>query len=157
MRRPVEQPHGAAGRLIVQLGQKERPDVLADAVNLEVLQRQGVETDRNRVPAAHHELRELVAIAAEHRLLIDQELLHERVAQLQARDRQRPEAGADHARIGDRDLALPLRREQILDAGELAVLHPVRSEEHTSELQSPMYLVCRLLLEKKKTTKQQYK
>src|SRR5437763_2357031 len=27
---------------------------------------------------------------------------------------------------------------------------PLRSEEHTSELQSPMYLVCRLLLEKKK-------
>src|SRR5437879_10886730 len=29
------------------------------------------------------------------------------------------------------------------------VVH-LRSEEHTSELQSPMYLVCRLLLEKKK-------
>src|SRR5437762_7848483 len=28
-----------------------------------------------------------------------------------------------------------------------------RSEEHTSELQSPMYLVCRLLLEKKNTTR----
>src|SRR5437762_6860123 len=28
----------------------------------------------------------------------------------------------------------------------------VRSEEHTSELQSPMYLVCRLLLEKKNTS-----
>src|SRR5437763_12223171 len=28
-----------------------------------------------------------------------------------------------------------------------------RSEEHTSELQSPMYLVCRLLLEKKKISK----
>src|ERR1017187_10911480 len=28
-----------------------------------------------------------------------------------------------------------------------------RSEEHTSELQSPMYLVCRLLLEKKKIKK----
>src|SRR5437879_10007091 len=27
--------------------------------------------------------------------------------------------------------------------------HLLRSEEHTSELQSPMYLVCRLLLEKK--------
>src|SRR3712207_8207877 len=27
-----------------------------------------------------------------------------------------------------------------------------RSEEHTSELQSRQYLVCRLLLEKKKTT-----
>src|SRR3712207_8804536 len=30
--------------------------------------------------------------------------------------------------------------------------HVVRSEEHTSELQSRQYLVCRLLLEKKKTT-----
>src|SRR5436189_975138 len=29
-----------------------------------------------------------------------------------------------------------------------------RSEEHTSELQSPMYLVCRLLLEKKKNNEQ---
>src|SRR2546425_3883962 len=28
---------------------------------------------------------------------------------------------------------------------------PIRSEEHTSELQSLAYLVCRLLLEKKKT------
>src|SRR5690348_18199961 len=30
-----------------------------------------------------------------------------------------------------------------------------RSEEHTSELQSPVHLVCRLLLEKKKTTQHQ--
>src|SRR3712207_7822716 len=30
----------------------------------------------------------------------------------------------------------------------------VRSEEHTSELQSRQYLVCRLLLEKKKKIKQ---
>src|SRR5690348_18068411 len=29
-----------------------------------------------------------------------------------------------------------------------------RSEEHTSELQSPVHLVCRLLLEKKKKTMQ---
>src|SRR5260363_424934 len=29
---------------------------------------------------------------------------------------------------------------------------PSRSEEHTSELQSPDHLVCRLLLEKKKET-----
>src|SRR2546429_6351221 len=28
--------------------------------------------------------------------------------------------------------------------------HPTRSEEHTSELQSRLHLVCRLLLEKKK-------
>ena len=31
------------------------------------------------------------------------------------------------------------------------VAAPHRSEEHTSELQSRQYLVCRLLLEKKKT------
>src|SRR5439155_27191651 len=35
--------------------------------------------------------------------------------------------------------------------------HPLhRSEEHTSELQSRGHLVCRLLLEKKKKTTQQY-
>src|SRR5258708_34896442 len=32
------------------------------------------------------------------------------------------------------------------------VEHCLRSEEHTSELQSPDHLVCRLLLEKKKNT-----
>src|SRR3712207_7281334 len=33
------------------------------------------------------------------------------------------------------------------------LFHPsTRSEEHTSELQSRQYLVCRLLLEKKKTS-----
>src|SRR5690348_18204603 len=32
-----------------------------------------------------------------------------------------------------------------------AAVEPGRSEEHTSELQSPVHLVCRLLLEKKKT------
>src|SRR5690348_17414687 len=31
------------------------------------------------------------------------------------------------------------------------VIGEMRSEEHTSELQSPVHLVCRLLLEKKKT------
>src|SRR5258708_29612653 len=33
-------------------------------------------------------------------------------------------------------------------------LNPERSEEHTSELQSPDHLVCRLLLEKKKLDKE---
>src|SRR3712207_7741789 len=33
---------------------------------------------------------------------------------------------------------------------------PARSEEHTSELQSRQYLVCRLLLEKKKNNQQPY-
>src|SRR2546422_7047680 len=37
----------------------------------------------------------------------------------------------------------------------LAVQAAARSEEHTSELQSRLHLVCRLLLEKKKTNKKQ--
>src|SRR5258708_29655499 len=36
-----------------------------------------------------------------------------------------------------------------------AIFTASRSEEHTSELQSPDHLVCRLLLEKKKTQPQQ--
>src|SRR5437879_1904971 len=46
--------------------------------------------------------------------------------------------------------------DDIIDHGEVRRGKPTvrakmgRSEEHTSELQSPMYLVCRLLLEKKK-------
>src|SRR5437763_9404383 len=39
------------------------------------------------------------------------------------------------------------------DADRIERLIELRSEEHTSELQSPMYLVCRLLLEKKKKLK----
>src|SRR5438445_6427187 len=42
--------------------------------------------------------------------------------------------------------------ETLLKEGEEEASMP-RSEEHTSELQSRQYLVCRLLLEKKKPTK----
>src|SRR5207244_6132585 len=38
--------------------------------------------------------------------------------------------------------------------GVLVVVDGQRSEEHTSELQSPDHLVCRLLLEKKKRTRE---
>src|SRR6267154_2293269 len=34
--------------------------------------------------------------------------------------------------------------------------NPARSEEHTSELQSPVHLVCRLLLEKKKKVRKKW-
>src|SRR5207244_11498801 len=37
------------------------------------------------------------------------------------------------------------------DRNRIALAAPPRSEEHTSELQSPDHLVCRLLLEKKNT------
>src|SRR4051794_41385671 len=42
----------------------------------------------------------------------------------------------------------PLRR--LPDRPAARRSEPARSEEHTSELQSPVHLVCRLLLEKKK-------
>src|SRR3712207_8324082 len=65
------------------------------------------------------------------------------------------------------DVVLDRVRAQAEPAGDLLVRQPfddqgqhlqlagreaLRSEEHTSELQSRQYLVCRLLLEKKKTT-----
>src|SRR5256885_7811598 len=51
----------------------------------------------------------------------------------------------DHADLGLRHGPLPAGR-----ATEPDRRHAPRSEEHTSELQSPCNLVCRLLLEKKK-------
>src|SRR5258708_11459231 len=50
------------------------------------------------------------------------------------------------------DLKLPRILEVIDLIDQAAKNHPrkLRSEEHTSELQSPDHLVCRLLLEKKK-------
>src|SRR3712207_7295216 len=45
-----------------------------------------------------------------------------------------------------------LRRQVPLYLARGATSLDCRSEEHTSELQSRQYLVCRLLLEKKKTT-----
>src|SRR5690348_18183501 len=50
-----------------------------------------------------------------------------------------------------------VRRSTLADANEARdwriYAELARSEEHTSELQSPVHLVCRLLLEKKKKTK----
>src|SRR2546425_8218017 len=46
---------------------------------------------------------------------------------------------------------LPYKRKELLCRRRHQEQHAGRSEEHTSELQSLAYLVCRLLLEKKKT------
>src|SRR5205823_150660 len=60
----------------------------------------------------------------------------------------RPCNRARKHRLRPRASALrPTRDHRLLAADEEAV---IRSEEHTSELQSLAYLVCRLLLEKKK-------
>src|SRR3712207_7894818 len=61
----------------------------------------------------------------------------------QRRARDRPSAQArDH--VADLDVEAAQRQPDVLT-------HDPRSEEHTSELQSRQYLVCRLLLEKKKS------
>src|SRR3712207_8453249 len=59
---------------------------------------------------------------------------------------------AGGARPGRSRRGLPGRAVELRRAGppgQPARLVPARSEEHTSELQSRQYLVCRLLLEKK--------
>src|SRR5437762_11308388 len=51
-------------------------------------------------------------------------------------------------------VAVGIQDDEALALGQLVEARDLhRSEEHTSELQSPMYLVCRLLLEKKKRMK----
>src|SRR5690348_17674618 len=54
--------------------------------------------------------------------------------------------------VGDNGAAPGLRGTMPFDDEGVPTQDSVlRSEEHTSELQSPVHLVCRLLLEKKKT------
>src|SRR3712207_7220403 len=70
------------------------------------------------------------------------------------RSDQRPALRLQHQRA---DLAPALRRAAAarrhrLRGGRAHAGRRPRSEEHTSELQSRQYLVCRLLLEKKKNT-----
>src|SRR5690349_24006381 len=57
------------------------------------------------------------------------------------------EGDAEH--VGDHLVAEPLSLQLVNEVDE-DLIHSVRSEEHTSELQSRRDLVCRLLLEKKK-------
>src|SRR3712207_8103069 len=57
--------------------------------------------------------------------------------------------------VGDLALSLDLKHwvnDAAMSLFFLVVGLEIRSEEHTSELQSRQYLVCRLLLEKKKNT-----
>src|SRR3712207_7167904 len=57
---------------------------------------------------------------------------------------------------GDARRVDPPHAARLRDDDEVAAEDARRSEEHTSELQSRQYLVCRLLLEKKKHTNLKY-
>src|SRR5438552_9045615 len=57
--------------------------------------------------------------------------------------------GGVTGKVVDASTQQPLANVEVAIAGT-----PYRSEEHTSELQSPDHLVCRLLLEKKKQKQQ---
>src|SRR3712207_9452655 len=75
-----------------------------------------------------------------------------RSASATARGRSPPHGGSEVSLVQRpyvlrRRLSLEIRR---AGAGRAALRLRPRSEEHTSELQSRQYLVCRLLLEKKK-------
>src|SRR3712207_6886895 len=62
----------------------------------------------------------------------------------------------DYGQVGDgtaTDRPTPVQAAPGTRFTEVALGDSHRSEEHTSELQSRQYLVCRLLLEKKKKTK----
>src|SRR3712207_7132910 len=72
----------------------------------------------------------------------------QRAPHVQRVHRFRVRAGRDHRRVERGQGVAP----QQPRAGEAAE----RSEEHTSELQSRQYLVCRLLLEKKKKKRIRY-
>src|SRR5256885_13097062 len=66
------------------------------------------------------------------------------------RGREARRVGADLALIDDALLVAVDELDRVLHRDD------VRSEEHTSELQSPCNLVCRLLLEKKKKKIHEY-
>src|SRR3712207_8957700 len=72
-----------------------------------------------------------------------------RLARGIARRRARLDDRADAERLGTAP-NLAEKRDDLV-CGSRGTLGRLRSEEHTSELQSRQYLVCRLLLEKKKT------
>src|SRR2546426_8591058 len=63
-----------------------------------------------------------------------------------------PPASTVTRMVGGPGLGLPISLDAAVEGGALDrdAVHGARSEEHTSELQSPCNLVCRLLLEKKK-------
>src|SRR5205807_4771233 len=91
-----------------------------------------------------------------HRVFDSKEYTQEMIAQIDV-----SEVGAEKAKrlVADLETRCPICKGLIKKGFKVTRcgcgrdFHELRSEEHTSELQSPCNLVCRLLLEKKKKKK----
>src|SRR5215813_1048836 len=124
MRGAVDEPHrAAAGVHGVHLWEVIRLEVLAQALLLELAQEEGIDAEGDGVARAHHELRDLARVAAQCRLLVHEELLDDVVAQVETRARHGPEGVAHGPHVGEEQLALPARVEQVVEALDLFLDH----------------------------------
>src|SRR5699024_12585869 len=106
-------------------------------------------THSHRVCGGHHGAADSIHDCRD---VLDDRILHRAIGLPETRPRRphgsRPCAAVDHAasRLAS---AWGVRSAHTLSRGSLGIFTGLRSEEHTSELQSRFDLVCRLLLEKK--------
>src|SRR5207244_10832449 len=75
--------------------------------------------------------------------------VHLRASRVEPQVRGEARALGNHVRLREHRRAAPRSRDGRAHGAEAAAGEGARSEEHTSELQSPDQLVCRLRLEKK--------
>src|SRR2546429_4492351 len=145
---------------------------IAALLELRELLARGLPGERRVASVAHHGLLALAAQDITQELLefriqrparcaveVDMDVAYQRIASILKARRARGDVGtAVKSGEGDRldaRYASRLRHHRpgysVAVMRELIPEHVLRSEEHTSELQSRLHLVCRLLLEKKKT------
>src|SRR5205807_5081266 len=139
---------GASAEFVVggAQGRECRGDVAAQAGALRRDRRAGVQLHRP-VADVHRRRESAVALADAARAAVS--------AELAGRGRPGSPAATAYSCRGGRPVPRLLSLQQY-DSREAPELLALRSEEHTSELQSPCNLVCRLLLEKKKKTIKMY-
>src|SRR3989441_2545383 len=121
--------------------------IIGDATTSDVLHRARVEVAHGLVACMPSDKDNLFALMSAHELNPMMRIVTRAVAHDAGPKLLKAGAGAvvSMATIGALRLASAMVRPNVVD-----LLDAMRSEEHTSELQSLAYLVCRLLLEKKK-------
>src|SRR5437762_3266267 len=159
-----------SGKLVLQLRENDLRDCLDELSKRwsEAFQRKGVRLEANidpSIPTFRFDYQKVQQVAAN---LLDNALKHtasggtvelraaphfwERrvttMAPLEERRRFRlPRPNSVEVSVQDSGAGIPAEHHQEIFEDFVRVDRNTRSEEHTSELQSPMYLVCRLLLE----------